>query len=231
MRQDQQHGFVLISAAVLLVVLTLVAVTAMKGTSMELRMSGNEVSRMEVFDASEAPRVLTSELLDVHTFNRGWPVSMGGDVPNSLFDYDVPASLSVRDKDADNLPDGFYIGNTEANYSPAGLTADVVYSGSYSVAGQSAFIQKASVGVYKLRTAIAPGAGAAMVAGYEGTGKAAAAAGGNIFYQVVSQGVDPVAAWNETKGAWEQDGENSDKTKNITAKACTTCDYRYVIRN
>lgn len=209
--QNSQQGFVLVTAAIFLVILTLVAVTAMRGTSLELRMSGNEVSRMEVFDASETPRVLISELLDVHTFNRGWPVSMGGDVPNSLFDYDVPSALAIRDKNADNLPDGFYLGNAEAKYSPAGLTTDVVYSGSYSVTGQSTFVQKAGVGVYKLRTAIAPGAGAAMVAGYEGTGKGAAAAGGNIFYQVMSQGVDSAAAWNETKGAWEQDGEAKEK--------------------
>lgn len=225
-KAPRQGGFALVTGAVLLVVLTLVAVTAMKSTTLEMRMSSNELTRMETMDASEAPRVLTADLLDVHAFNRGWPKSIGGDVENTVFDYTIPSGLSVRDKNADKTPDGFLAGNTEASYSPTGLTPDLVYQRTITPSGQTPLTRNAGIAVYKLRTAIAPGAGAAMVAGYEGTGKSAAAAGGNIFFRVLSTGVDANASWDATKEEWiRQDGEP------LASRVCTACEYRHVIRN
>lgn len=216
-----QGGFALITGAVLLIVLTLIAITGMKTTSLEMRMSSNEISRLEAFAASEAPRVATADLLDVHTFNRGWPASIKGQVPNNIFDYTMPAGVTIRDKDDDGVPDPLYIGNDESSYSPTSMTPDAVYTRSIAVDGQTPLRQNADLAVYKLRTALAPGAGAAMVAGYEGVGRAAAASGGNVYYRILSRGVNDTATWNDAVAQWSDRGSAS----------CTACEYRAVIRN
>lgn len=221
MKRSQQGGFVLITGAVLLIVLTLVAITAMKSTTLEMRMSSNEIARMEAFSASEVPRVAAADLLDVHTFNRGWPVSASGAVPNNVFDYPLPAGLTIRDKDGDGAPDALYIDNNEISYSPNQLTPDAVFSRSVTPAGQTPLVQNADLAVYKLRTGLAPGAGAAMVAGYEGVGRAAAASGGNVYYRILSRGVSAKAEWTEATAQWA----------GADTSSCTACEYRAVIRN
>ncbi len=221
MKFRQQDGFVLITAAVFLVVLTLVAVTAMKSTSLELRMSHNETIRMEAFDSSEAPRVLTADLLDVHTFNRGWPKIAGGPVENNIFDYAIPAGLTVRDKDGNDAPDDLYLGNDETSFSPTGLLPDVHYANSITPSGQTPIQVQSDVAVYKMRAALSPGAGSAMVSGYEGVGRASAAAGSSIYYRVFSRGVNPDASWDDSTGQWSA----------ATAQSCTACEYRSVVRN
>lgn len=221
MQQINQQGFVLITAAVFLIVLTLVAVTAMKSTSLELRMSNNETIRMEAFDASEAPRVLTADLLDVHTFNRGWPKIAGGTVENNIFDYAMPAGLTVRDKNGNDTPDDLYLGNEESTFSPTGLLPDVHYANTISPTDQTDISVQSDIAVYKLRAALSPGAGSAMVAGYEGVGRASAAAGSSIYYRVFSRGVNPDASWDEATGTWSS----------ATAQSCTACEYRSVVRN
>lgn len=172
-------------------------------------MSANDLLDAQAFEASETPRLLTSDLLDVHTFNRGWPVSLGGAVPNAQFDYSVPTGLNLGDADSNGRPDNLYVGNSESGFAPTALDEDASYKRKVTPTGQTSLSINASLSVYKLRTDIASGAGSAMVQGYEGLGKSSAAAGGNIFFDVRSVGSDA-------------SGE---------AVASTAATYRHVIRN
>lgn len=206
---SRQGGFSLITAIIFLVVLLLVSSAAIRGTTLEVKMSGNDLQKAQAFEASETPRMITSDLLDVHTFNRGWPTSVGGTISNTLFDYDMPTGLKLGDADNDSRPDNLYVGNTEAAFSPQALDSDATYQRSLTPTGQTPVTLDSSLSVFKLRTDIATGAGSAMVQGYEGLGKSSAAAGGNIFFDVRSTGTDP-------------GGE---------ARVSTAATYRHVIRN
>jgi hypothetical protein len=67
------------------------------------------------------------------------------------------------------------------------------------------------IAIYKLGVGNAPGSGAAMISGYEGTGKGAAGAGALVYYYLRSQA---------TLGGFGASG----------AAAYTGADYRAVIR-
>ena len=213
MARKQQHGMALVVSLVLLVALTLVAVTSLKGTGLELKMSANQVMRSEAFESSEGPRLLVSELIDAHAFARGWPKSQGGDIPDDLFDQPLPTGL-VLQKDGSSQLKQWYLNNDDCKkepcpFKPNSLEKDAAYARNVAASGTSKFEIKTDIGVFKVRTDLAPGAGAAMVSGYEGTGKAAAAGGGNVFFFVRSEGKDASNA----------------------ASAVTAASYRHVIRN
>jgi len=199
-RLPAQRGYALITSLVFLVVLTLVAVTAIQGTTLELKMSNNEKMRTEAFYVSDTPRQVISRLIDIHTFARGWSTTMGGTVPDSDFNYDLPAGYAL------SSGANWYEANTESDFDPNSLDVDATLSGTF---GDTGLPVESSFAVYKLRTAINPGSGSAMVAGYEGTGKAVAASGGSVYFFVNSIGKDSSAS----------------------ATSETAADYRHIIRN
>lgn len=200
-------GFALITAMIFLLVLTLVAITAIRGTSLELKMSANKAMRTEALEASEASRALVSRLIDAHTFSRGWPVSIGGSVTDEEFAYPMPPGLEIIHQDS--KPRSWYLGNTESLFDPLHLLTDARFSDDAAASGQTAYPVSGELAVFKLRISINAGSGAAMMAGYEGTGKGMAASGGAVFYAVQSRGSDP--------------GNH--------AVTITGADYRHVIRN
>ncbi|MGB0218763.1 MAG: PilX N-terminal domain-containing pilus assembly protein [Sinimarinibacterium flocculans] len=190
-------GFALITSLILLLVLTLVGLIAIRGTGLELRMSANDAMRSEALDRSESARAIFTPVIDVHVFNRGWPVLIGGDVPNSLFDFDIPSGLQIVKDGSPARPRDWYLGNSEritnASYifSPSTLDTDADFDREITGLTSEPLTLAGGLAIYKVRTAINAGAGAAMVAGYEGTGKAAAASGANIFFFVDSEGEAP----------------------------------------
>lgn len=213
----QQSGFALVVSLILLTILTMVAVIATRGSGLEVQMAGNSVARIEALDVSESTRRPMGEVIDAHTFARGWPVTLGGTVPVDDFDFELPAGLLLCGTDGEATacddqgePRSWYLGNSESGtgFDPAQLDRD-------------AELQRAStetlpiplqsrMAIYKLVTDLNPGAGSAMVAGYEGVGKSAAAGGGRVFYYVSSTGVS---------------------ANDNLAEAETGANYRYVIQN
>ena len=187
MNRRSASGFALITGLILLGVLTLVALIAMRNTGLELRISENHAQRIEMFEVSETSRALLGPVVDAHVFARGWPASEGGSVANPLVALNLPTGMSLRK--VSGVPPDWFGTNPERVlsssyvFSPQSMDVDDAdYQNTLTpAAGVSPISISSRLGVYKLRVDLAPGAGAAMVAGYEGPGKSAAAGGGNIF--------------------------------------------------
>jgi hypothetical protein len=193
---QQQSGYALVTAMIFLIILTLVALIAIRTTGLEIKMGANNAMRIEALEASETPRTALGPLLDAHVFARGWPESAGGDVVDSLFAYTIPTQMTIAE-DSSSAPRTWYAANSEVEadedyvFDPLHLDTDVTYSRNAAASGAPAYQITGKLSVFKLRTDIAAGSGAAMVSGYEGVGKAAAAAGGNVFFYIQSEGRDP----------------------------------------
>ena len=100
MQTRGQRGIALFVGLIFLVVLSIVAVIAMRGTLVEMRMVTNSARHESAFEASEALRSLPVKLFDEHVYARGWPTSFKGDVPDSEFTYstDIPSDLLAKAK-------------------------------------------------------------------------------------------------------------------------------------
>lgn len=215
-----QRGYALLTAIIFLVILTGVAVTALRSSGLELRMSSNNALRTESFEASESPRLITGELLDIHTFNRGWPASLGGDVADAEFDYPIPTGFAIP-----TPVKNWYVNNSDeagncatpfrdASEVDCTLISDASYARDLAATGQSSYPVRSDMSVFKLRVDLSPGSGTAMLAGYEGTGRSVASSGGRIFFYVQSTGYDAAPTAADTE-----------------AQTRTGAMYRHVIRN
>ena len=223
----RQRGIALFVGLVFLVILSIVAVVAMRGTLMEMQMVNNVAAHERAFEVSESLRGVPVALFEDHTFNRGWPTNeMGGTVPDTGFgtfpqcgtkdmgssgvSCDVLKDTTVRTTSAGtllNLYESQYL-TGEKPYDPAtwmsndpDITVEVCDSGSCTTGG------KARIWVRPDGTALAAGSGASQAAGYRGEGNSAASGGSSMFFEVLSEG---------TAGG---------------ARAVTLAQYRQSIRN
>jgi PilX N-terminal len=105
-----QQGFALIVALVLLLVMTMVAVVAMRSTTLDLKMTTNTALNRRAFQASEGARMLIGAILDSHTYYQGaWPAALvAGGMTSAAYgvpDLDKFADfIEVVDTDADAAP-------------------------------------------------------------------------------------------------------------------------------
>lgn len=211
----QQNGYVLVTALVFLLVLSLVAITAMRSTSLELRMSANAAYKTRALSASESVRTQTNDLIDAHVYHRGWPVSIGGVVPNNTFATAIPTGLSVKDKDVplDGVPDNFFDGNEtgEDLLSHSSLVVDIDFDfdgdGNSTADVRDELDVIGDLRVVRTVAKIAPGSGAEQVAGYAGIGVGAAGGGSYNFFELRSAGRAPA-----------------------NAQATTATEFRYLLR-
>ena len=171
-----QTGAVLVTSLVFLLVLTLVAVIAMQSTITDQKISTNVAFKTKSFEYSEAPRPKAGDVMDAHVFERGWDNVLTASTSESA-DY---ANLNIVDKTKD-----LYLENDigEDPLDPSTLSKDMTYSrtvGSETITSD--------LTVYRNGAHALPGHSAAMVSGYEGTGKAMAGSGSAVFYDVRSEG-------------------------------------------
>ncbi len=179
---------VLITALILLAVLTLIAIVAMRSTTLDLRLTTNNMLQARAFESSEGARVQVPGPLDAHVFHRGWPGghAVGNPGPDA---FDIPSELTIVDLTKDlHTETKDHIGD----YSDA--QRDMIYrsdgdaSGSVDEKNPSSVDIAADIYVTKLGAIAAAGAANAMVAGYEGFGKGIAGGGGNLLFDLRARG-------------------------------------------
>lgn len=231
----RQSGFVLVTALIFLVVLTLIGVVATKNTTLGLKMSRNFLEKTQTFEAAETARVKADDLLDAATYNRGWPsgspyygsvtpsdfttgngfygnswpcTNTGDNCTLTLLGQTDPTSAAS----SSNTPWVISDGNptSEAITTPGTMPSTLVNNLQFEYDGNPAIY--GYIAIYKLGVGNAPGSGAAMISGYEGTGKGAAGAGALVYYYLRSQAT--LGGFSNTSGA----------------VAYTGADYRAVIR-
>jgi type II secretory pathway pseudopilin PulG len=217
-----QRGFVLITALVFLTLVSLLALTAMRDTALEQEVAKNMALKSNTLDASEAGRDALTEVFDAHAFYRGWPPAVGGTLAPGLFTVDAGLTI-LRDHDADGRPDRLY------EHKPAALASgvdDLSHPDAvYDPANAQARV-RAQVFVFRNLAQNAPGAAAAMVAGYEGTGKGSAGSGGRIFFDLRSRSVLP---YDPTTPP-DTDPDN-DPVASGASRTLLNNDFRLVVRN
>jgi len=134
------QGFVLVTALIFLVVLTLVAVTAVKSTGLELRMSSNNALHTEAFEAAEAPRQVVGRLLESLGFNVavGWTA------------VTVPAEFTLLPS---GTPKNWFEDIPEGDFNYVTFTPVARYALDGGSSGATGYSATADISVQRMRTA------------------------------------------------------------------------------
>jgi len=91
-----QQGLALIVAMVLLLVMTMVAVIAMRSTTLDLKMTANTTQSRRAFQTSDGTRDSVAPVLAAHVFYHGWPDAIGGTVTETA-DFEIPDVITITD--------------------------------------------------------------------------------------------------------------------------------------
>lgn len=202
--RSRQRGIALFVGLVFLVVLSLVAVIAMRGTLMEMRLVTNVARHQQAFETSETLRAVPIALFDEHVFQRGWPEQLGGSLPDDDFDFKLTTDMLAvvkagLQKNCAGTVDLFY-GNleptcgslpAESRYDTSTWHPDAVLSMCDVTSSSCSRDVTATVSIVPDGTVLAEGSGGAQAAGYRGLGGGAAAGGGSMYFEVMSVGTVP----------------------------------------
>jgi hypothetical protein len=207
----RQRGIALFVGLIFLLLLTVVALVVMRGTVLEMHLTSGTARHEQAFEASEATRAIPEVIINDHVFNRGWPKSWGGDVPDSMFDLassfanrtdwiallkpDSSAKTGLQDYCGGSTLASFYLPvsctshTTSYNYTPAKWENTVVMA-VCSGASQSNCPgnQKISSNVAIVRDGVRPnaGSGGAQAQGYASPGIGTATGGASLLLQIRS---------------------------------------------
>jgi len=206
----RQQGVALFVGLVFLVMLSLVAIVVMKDTLLEMRMTTATARHEQAFEAAESARLVPETILAAHVFNRGWPSSWGGSVPDSAFDLN--ATFLHRDNWLKLLDPGtksgeglqscggvglviFYMPQScgthadNYNYAPADWDPSVIMTscsdGSESCA--SNLQVHSTVAMIRDGVTVNKGSGAAQSQGYASIGVGTAKGGSALYLQIRSR--------------------------------------------
>lgn len=203
---SHQQGIVLVTALVLLVVITLVAISASRGTTLDLQMTTNGTLKARAFESAEGGRAALVEVLDQHVFNAGqWPQGADGSASTPGLPvssgFVLPPGLNVE-----RVGDVLYASDNAALGDLSASTRDMRFrQGVTPASGQTepnAPLQMWSdVFVTRIGVVSAPGSDFAASQGYEGLGKAAAGAGTRLLFDARVKGAAQDRARSTTGSA------------------------------
>lgn len=209
-----QRGVALFVGLVFLVMLSLVAIVVMKDTLLETRMTTATARHEQAFEASETGRQIPEMVLAAHVFNRGWPTSWGGSVPDSAFDLNAtfkhrPDWLALLDPGT-TTDEGlqtcggvglviFYMPQTcgthaeNYSYTPSDWDTSVMMTTCGDGAASCASNRQVKTKVAMLRDGVTvnKGSGAAQAQGYASIGVGTAKGGSALYLQIRSESTVP----------------------------------------
>jgi Tfp pilus assembly protein PilX len=113
--------------------MTMIAVVAMRSTTLDIKMTTNTTQSRRAFESSEGSRDALTPLLTAHVFYHGWPVSMGGTVPDTA-NFTAIAGMTIADatKRYDLGDNGSFAQLPKADgtsaLTPTRTTADMTYA-------------------------------------------------------------------------------------------------------
>jgi len=207
----RQRGIALFVGLIFLVVLSLVAVIAMQSTFLEMRMATNVARHEEAFQMSDSMRGMMGPFVEFNFSTGGWPVSWGGGVPDTDFDWSAVCPSATLPVTAANCP----LVNTfetaikgaptslknitgsldvgELPYKPSSWVTDLTLSqNNPNGIGKIA----ANISLIPDGLAANQGSGTADQCGYCGLGVSVAAGGFGKFFEVQSVGLSPDTGTN-----------------------------------
>lgn len=200
-RPHAQQGFALFLGLIFLLMITLVAVTAMRGTSLELAMANNTALREEAFEGAESARMaLIRSLLPMMSCGR-WPQGARLTSDNSAACLSLSCSTNNEFPNTANYPweTRLTVDSPPRLLSEAMPSQDInnpkTYVPRFTLKFGTGLAGIAAVGAAQLPVGLPPGSGAAMSLGYEGLGSGSARYNGVIYFDLTAtathQGAQP----------------------------------------
>jgi len=220
---SRQRGIALLVGLVFLMVLSVIAIMAMRGTLSEMKMVTNVARHESAFESSEALRSVPVELFNQHVFERGWPIAFGGTVADSQFTFssDMSADLIAKIKswlqpDCTGAVSLFYgtlqpkCGTyvAESLYDTSTWHPDMTISICDTTSTTCPANVSATVAVVPDGSVLAEGAGGAQAAGYRGLGVGAAGGGADLIFEVRSVATSPGNGTSTTQTQYHQTIQN-----------------------
>ena len=170
---SNKRGSALIVALLMLVVLTLIGISATTSTNFELQIAGNDKLFKRAFYAADGATEMGGELIEQNIAERDW--DLGDD--SSAISPDHPLSRGNVRIESPNP----YMNRQPMDGIPSDTNRDAVYPKSATNSDPHTNIK--AVG----NTTLSTGSAIQLIAGYEGKGKGAAGGGAWITYDVRAQ--------------------------------------------
>lgn len=175
-------GSALIMAIMMLVLLTIIGLSALNNTDLELSIAGNEKAHDMAFYFAEGGNEVSKELVEVAIEERGWLSKSGTEITLD--------KVTVTDKD-------FFLSNQNivaSSYYPDPSTPAYIDATVDFGTGTTGLL-------FDVNTGLSSGGALQMIAGYEGKGKGSASGGAWAIYDIRSQHDGPN---NSRARVWSQ---------------------------
>ncbi len=169
--QRTQNGFILVTGILLLIAISVVAISSMRASNLDYKMSSNTAFKAQSFEASETGRVLAGDAINKFIYERSWA------------DLTIHASM-VFDTQYDPLKEN---ASSELPYDTSSLTKDMTFS-----LAKTTDRKAMNADIYIVRTpnvSAASGAGSQQLSGYRGAGKGIASSGSILYFEIRSKGL------------------------------------------
>lgn len=203
-----QSGFALFMGLIFLLMITLVAVTAMRGTSLELSMANNTANHEEAFEGAESGRMATVRILRDHiacsyAWSTGTPFTGGGTSCRPTCENGGGGSAGGSTTAGVNYPweprllvDDM-VNSALDKRQPSELANDPsTYVNRFTARFGPANAGTVHVGTYEVDTVIDRGSGSLQMNAYEGASGSSAQGGGAKYIDVVAEGESSQARAN-----------------------------------
>jgi len=168
---DNNRGSALVVALLMLVVLTLIGISATTTTTFELQIAGNDRLYKQAFYAADGATEMGGELIEQNIEDRDW--DFGADGVTAVSPSNPLARGNVRLESPNP-----YMNREPMDGIPSDINRDAVYPRTAINSDPHTNIK--AVG----NTTLSTGSAVQLIAGYEGKGKGAAGGGAWITYDV-----------------------------------------------
>lgn len=213
---NNEEGFVLVTGLLILLILTMLGITATRNTSLELQIAGNDRLHKETFYSAEGGAILGAEILEQNFFcdtgftPTGTASIITGDPPatSTTAIADIEGQIRVFNRRMDRADSGSPMNNlafyqnldfpavtTDPSFYVGDITeADVAYPKDNLDPGGNPDNDLPGTNYLYIagRSEMLPGGALQMAAGYEGKGKGAASGGVAKIMDIYSQHRGPL---------------------------------------